>query len=113
MQGYQRKSVPLLEAANATGAGVAQDPVGTYRTFQASGATSAGVGAATILIEVSDALTRPTSNAQFMTMGTITLTLGTTTTADGFASDAAWRWVRARITAISGTDAAVTVLMGG
>lgn len=44
-------------------------------------------------------------------MGTITLS-GTTINADGFTTAAPWRYVRANITAISGTGAAVNVLMG-
>ena len=76
------------------------------RTFQARGQTTAGAGAATILVEVSN------DNSQWANLGTITLTLSTTTSTDGFASDAAWRYVRARISAISGTNAAVSVWMG-
>lgn len=78
------------------------------RVFQATGTTSAGAGAATITVEVS--LTG-TAN-EWITLGTITLTLGTTVTTDGFASDAAWTYVRGNVTAISGTDATVNLYMG-
>ena len=76
------------------------------RTFQASGTTSSGSGAATILIEVSN------DETNWLTLGTITLTLGTSSTTDGFTSDAPWAFVRARVSAISGTDAAVTAYIG-
>jgi len=44
-------------------------------------------------------------------LGTITLS-GTTTNTDGFATVSAWRYVRANVTAISGTGATVQILMG-
>lgn len=64
-----------------------------------------GAVAATVLIEVSN------NNLHWITLGTITLS-GTTEAADGFVSDESWPMVRARLTAVSGTDAAVTVTMG-
>jgi hypothetical protein len=82
---------------------------GAQMTFQATGLTSAGAGAATILIQVSNEDT-PT---QWVTAATITLTLSTTRSTDGAAIDAAWKHVRSRVSAISGTDAAVSVWMGG
>lgn len=101
----------ILENAIATGAGEAKAG-NSKRSFHAYGKTSAGTGAATILIEVSNIPTLPAVDADWMTLATITLTLGTTQTSDGFASDAPWRWTRARVTAISGTNAAVNVSMG-
>lgn len=100
----------LQTAAIATSTSPSIKPWGAKRTFYANGTTSAGVGAATILIEVSDV--DSASNGDWITAATITLTLGTTTTSDGFASDAAWRFVRSRITAISGTDATVNIYVG-
>lgn len=90
------------------------DRKGGRRTFHAYGATSAGSGAATILIEVSDFTSPGTAtNAQnWVLASTITLTLGTTRSGDGAAVDASWRWIRARVSSISGTDATVSVLMG-
>jgi hypothetical protein len=44
-------------------------------------------------------------------MGTITLT-GTLSASDGFASTSAWKYVRANLTAISGTGAVVTAFLG-
>ena len=77
------------------------------KTFQAKGATSSGTGAATIVIEVTNDLTWP-----WLTLGTITLVLGTIATADGLAMLAGWKYVRARVSAISGTGAAVSVAVG-
>ena len=94
----------LITAAAVTGAGAALDVRGKpSMTFQASGATSAGAGAATVKIQVSN------DGTNWVDLGTITLTLSSTSSSDGFAAFAAWAYVRANITAISGTNAAVTV----
>ena len=77
------------------------------KTFQAKGTTTAGAGAATIIIEVTNDTTWP-----WITLGTITLTLGTAATSDGLAMLAGWKYVRARLSAISGTGAAVSVAVG-
>ena len=95
----------LLNAATATGAGLAY-AMGGKRTFQASGLTTAGAGAATIKIQVSN------DASNWLDLGTISLTLSSSSSSDGFAADAPWGYVRANLTAISGTNAAVTVRMG-
>jgi len=77
-------------------------------TFQAYGTTTAGAGAAVVLIQGSNI----NDANSFITLGTITLTLGTTLSADGFATSAAWKYVRASVSSISGTNASVNVLMG-
>lgn len=110
---YQRSSVALLSSATATGSGEIHQPVGTKRTFHARGSTSAGSGASDIVIEVSNKTTKPSADTDWLELGTISLTLGTTVTGDGFASDASWRWVRARVDSISGTNASVDCEMGG
>ena len=104
----------LLNAASTTGAGEAWRERDTgpkfaygYRSFQASGLTTTSTGAATILIQVSN------DGVNYITMGTITLTLGTTTTSDGFAAANSWEYYRANLSAISGTGALVTVYMKG
>lgn len=79
-----------------------------YATFQATGTVSTGVGAATIAIEGSN-LDDPNT---FVNLGTLTLTLGTTTTASGIATTAPWKYVRANVTALTGTNAIVYVTMG-
>ena len=103
-----------MQAAARSEAGATITPASPKRTFQALGTTSAGVGAATIVIQASNVAVPSTdaASADWLTLGTITLTLGTTQVTDGFASDAPWLHVRSRVTAISGTDATVTVLMG-
>jgi len=74
--------------------------------FQAT-VVGTGAVAATVVIEGSNDGT----NWVATTLGTITLS-GTTSATDGFTTDAPWMYVRARVTAISGTGATVTVLMG-
>jgi hypothetical protein len=104
----------LLNTAITTGAGEAWHPRDTsafatyaYHSFQANGLTTADAGAATILIQVSN------DGVNFITLGTITLTLGTSVTSDGFAVANTWEYFRANLSAISGTDANVTVYMKG
>ena len=75
------------------------------RVPHTSSAVNTSTGAATIKIQVSN------DGANWLDLGTITLTLGTVATADGFASYAAWAYVRANVTVISGTNASVTVTM--
>ena len=105
----------LINAATITGAlgaipvrgGARQARGSTSRTFQAWGTTTAGSGAASILIQVSNDGTR------WLTLGTINLTLSTSETNDGFASAADWPYVRGNVNSISGTGAAVSANMGG
>lgn len=101
----------LLNAVTVTGASGRKFINGTYHTFQAHGTTSAGAGAATVKIQVSDVAV-PSLDGHWIDAGTITLTLATTSSGDGFALNAAWRWCRANVTAISGTTGTVTVLIG-
>lgn len=99
--------LPLLSNSTATGSSDAAEPWHTNRTFEAYGSTGSGSGAATIVIEV-----RNSEASDWHTMATISLTLSSTVSGDGFASSAAWRYVRARLSAISGTGAAVSVNLG-
>ena len=110
----QVSSVKLLTDVTATGPGAAHLMWGAYHTFQATGTTSAGAGAATVVVQVSDVTSPGTgdTSGDWITLGTITLTLSTTSSSDGLASTAAWRWVRGRVTAISGTDGTVQLFMG-
>lgn len=97
----------LIDGATATGAGTAKHMPATGRvTFQASGTTSAGAGAATIKVQVSN------DNSNWLDLATISLTLSTTADTAGTAVDANWGYVRGNVTALSGTDAAVTLVMG-
>lgn len=96
----------LLPNATTTGASTSVNAASaTGNTFQATGTVSNSTGAATIKIQVSN------DNTNWLDLGTITLTLGTAATSDGFASYAAWAYVRANVTAISGANATVTVTM--
>jgi hypothetical protein len=106
-------SVIALNAATATGEGEVHQVVCTDRTFHVYGATTAGAGSVTVVIEASDLPSPATSTrVDWVTLGTVTLTLSTTRTGDGFASQARWRHVRPYVTAISGTGANVTAYIG-
>ena len=97
----------LLTAATATGAGSTMPRAAGQSSILGYGITSAGAGAATVAIEVSN------DGTNWKTSGTLTLKLATTVTTDTNTDthliDAAWAYVRANVTAISGTNAAVTV----
>ena len=99
-------SVDLLTSQTTTVTGETHEPFGRTRSFSAYGATSAAAGAVVVTIEVSN------NNSVWLTLGTISLTLGVTVTQDGFSSETPWRYVRAKISSISGTNATVTVNMG-
>lgn len=102
----RQSSVKLLDAVIVTGAGESHPPINAKRTFQATGQTSAGAGSAVIKVQVSN------DRTNWIDIGTVTLTLSATTSTDGFASDAAWRYVRGNVDSISGTDATVTLWLG-
>ena len=95
----------ILNAVIATGTGESRRPIRRELTFQAVGITSAGAGSATIDVEVSN------DGDNWEVAGTITLTLSTTSSSDGFASNAPWKFVQGNVTAISGTDATVSLYM--
>lgn len=63
-----------------------------------------GTVTATVIFDVSN----DGINAVTTTLGTVTLS-GTTTASDGFTTSAPWKYVRARVTAITGTGAIVNV----
>lgn len=112
-QQVSMSSVQLLTDATTTATGEKHPPRCINRTFQAMGTTSSGSGSAAIIIEASNKATPTEStNVDWTTLGTITLTLGTTQTNDGFVSYASWRWIRARVSSISGTGATVNAYMG-
>src|ERR1700756_921962 len=82
-----------------------QYKVGPYSSFQAI-LTGTGAVTATIVIQVSNDDTFNTSPSTMSwcqtPLGTITLS-GTNSVSDGFTSNATWKYVRAQVTAISGT----------
>jgi hypothetical protein len=107
------ESNALLSAATATGAGRAVNMHQAKLSFQAVGRTTSGAGTATVSIEVSDVPT-PTQDSHWMQAMEIELTLtNTADVSDGQQIDAKWKWVRANVTAISGTNASVDVYMAG
>jgi hypothetical protein len=99
---------PETTGATTTGAQTTVFKDSPFATFQAYGSTTAGAGACVVTIQGSNI---DDTNA-FITLGTITLTLGTTVTSDGFATTASWKYIRANVVSISGTGASVNVLMG-
>jgi hypothetical protein len=110
MSGSMLKKVDveaLLESVTAVGAGPEKEPWHGNHTYEVYGTTSAGSGSAVVVIEV-----RNSQLAPYKTLATVTLTLGTAAVSDGATSPAAWRYVRARVTSISGTDATVSANVG-
>lgn len=111
--GYQVPVFALQNATIATNTGDTTKFVNQYvsnntrsRTFHAM-VIGTGAVSATILLETSN------DGVHWITPGLTTFSLtGTTIAQAAFASVESWAFVRANITAISGTGAAVTVLMG-
>lgn len=102
----------ILSGATATGVGswVKLYPKNSnYQVSYQAVVTGTGTVSATVDIEVS----LDGTNALDTPMDTITCSAATTTSSDGFTSDAPWIYVRANVTAILGTDAAVTVTAFG
>jgi len=100
-------SIKILKNVTSTGAGSAFPLWGSKHSFQMFGTTSAGVGSAVVNVEVSN------NASNWEVAGTITLTLGTSSTSDGFAKNAAWRWARGNVTTLSGTGATISLIVGG
>lgn len=97
----------LLDAVTTTGAGSSKARQNPLSSVLGWGTTTAGAGSATVAIEVSN------DGTNWVVAGTLSLTLATTVTTttntDGFNINADWAYIRANVTAISGTGAAVTV----
>ena len=103
-----RKIDKLIEGATSTEDGDQVVVDGLARTYQG---IVAGTGAVTATIEIEGSNDSKVSGAEWVSLGTITLS-GTTSDTDGFGSVLPWLMVRARLTAITGTGATVNVLMG-
>jgi len=103
-----------FSGANSTTTNQASSPIykeSPYGTFQAI-VTGTGTVTATIAVQVSnEANTFNGIKANWITMGTITLT-GTTTATDGFTTICPWRYVRANVTNVTGTGATAEIIMG-
>lgn len=93
----------LSSAIAATGTAVSTLRAGG--TFQVS-VTGSGAISASVVIEAS------MYGGQWITLATVKLA-GYDAATDGFVHGAAWCMYRARLTQISGTEALVTVNMGG
>lgn len=100
-------AVNLLTAATVTGGGpLCRSVKRNTRVFQVSGAVTTGVGSVTVVIEAS------INGDGWLTLGTVSLTLSTTTATDGFTyDDYPWVLYRARVSSISGTGASVSAFM--
>lgn len=102
-------AVNILSAATTTISGSAHQPWGGKRVFQAYGTTSAGSGSATIKIEAS------LDGVGWVELDSLSLTLATTRATgveDSSENGFPWLNIRARVSAITGTDASVNVWMG-
>ena len=100
------KTYNLLDSKTTTGAGTQIFKDSPLATFQVSGLVTASTGAAVVLIQFSN------DGTNWITGGTVTLTLGTSATSDGFTTNAPWKYVRANVSSISGTNASVSAVMG-
>jgi hypothetical protein len=100
------RSQAILTTATTVAAGTAVVGEAGRKTYQAYGTTSSGTGSATINVEGS------LNGSNWDVIGTITLTLGTSSTSDSFASDDRYEQLRGNVTAISGTGASVNLAMG-
>jgi hypothetical protein len=96
----------LFTAATTTGAKDSLPSWAGTKTYQANGTTTAGAGAATILVQGSN------DGTNWDTIGTITLVLATTTSSDGFSSQDRYAFLRGNVSAISGTGASVSLTVG-
>lgn len=95
----------LLKNATTVSSGNWQFKDAPKAAYQAT-VSGTGTVTATITLEVSNDATFAVATL----LGTITLT-GTTSSSDGFTTDAPWKYVRAAVTAITGTGATVNVTM--
>ena len=96
----------LLSAVTVTGAGTKLEPWGVRKTFQLTGKTSTGVGAASVKVEGS------LDGDNWKLLDTLTLTLGTVVTSDFGVNTEAWRFIRGDVDSISGTNGEVTLTLG-
>jgi hypothetical protein len=96
----------LLNAVTSTGAGdaIPSQLFPGSKTFQA---VVEGSGAVTAEVDIEAS----NDGEHWLVLGTISLS-GTGSDTDGFASSAAWAYHRANLTAVTGTGASVSVMMG-
>lgn len=94
----------LINAATTTTTGNPVAPDETKRSYQAT-VVGEGSVSATVIFEGTN------EGIGYVPLATITLS-GTALASDGFVGESPWTCVRARLTAISGTNAAVTATVG-
>lgn len=96
--------IVLLQAVTTASTGNSVDMLNYPQEYRSFVAKVAGTGSvsATVLIEASS------NGTDFFTLATFTLS-GTTSAADACVTDDSWRYLRGRVSAVSGTGAAVTL----
>ncbi len=102
----------LISATTTTGACAGfQVDLRRAVTFDIAGLTGSGSGAATVKIQGSNVATPGTND--WKDLSVTTLVLATTNAGDVAVIQSPVLWLRANVTAISGSSAAVTVIMSG
>jgi hypothetical protein len=96
----------LLSGAATTGAGTAFHNIAGMKTYQAAASTTAGTGTAVVVIQGSNDASCTTC---WDTVGTVSLSLTTTTVSSSFNSDDRHAWIRANVTTLSGSTPTVSV----
>lgn len=100
----------VVTAAIATGISQIFQPVQGRGSFQCQGTVSASTGASVITLEGSNFNSSVT--ADWAVLVTSTLTLGTTSTSASGTYTGDYKYVRARVNSISGTNATVNCYWG-
>lgn len=102
------KAKLLTMVSDKTSTGVASavvlESLGTKKSFQMIGNTTAGAGAAEIEVQASN------DGTNWVILDTLTLTLGTTVTSDFFEHAYPWKQFRGSVKSISGTGAKVSLI---
>lgn len=100
------QNIHILGEVTTVKTGDAIQTVDAPKSFQLIGSTTSGTGAVSVDVQVSN------NNVNWLLAGTISLTLSTTPTSDGFAVNTKWLYARGKVNSISGTGATVTLIMG-
>jgi glutamate 5-kinase len=103
---YAATTMQALLSASATGAGDAFHNIAGMKTYQAAASTTAGTGTAVVVIQGSNDASCTTC---WDPVGTVTLSLTTTTVSSSFNSDDRHAWIRANVTTLSGSTPTVSV----
>jgi hypothetical protein len=100
-----------VNSTTATGRSTAAYKESPWSTFQAIVTGTGTVGATVVVQGSNEDATFNGVKSNWVTIDTYTLS-GTTTATNGSTSVSTWRYVSANVTAISGTNATVEVIMG-